>query len=243
MNFQRALSMRLSDAATLGRLRQCAGVDAGEREDQVWLRITDASEELEADLRTLPGTRFDVLPDGQLVPHGNLTPQGYLPELHWSDLRSWIQIDVSAPTLSGVSPGPTTLQVVRGGCAGEANVLLTSMETWRDYALHAAQVRLDALTFATSDDGQVVVRGTPCPPIAGVRYVEREGIAVAAGWTHRPQIDSEVMAHGLGLEAGDIAMFHADNSWDLIRDGELVRASRTAVRASTEAQGGGDERT
>ncbi len=235
MSGEQILSMQHSDAASLGRLRRRAGVEVGVCEDTVWVRVANPSDELDRELRTLPGMRFNVLPDQQLVQFGGLTPTGYLPNISWTDLATWMQVAISPPAFGGAAPDRLAVQMVRGGVASEANVLLTSVGAWRDYALTAPQVRLDVLSFAISDDGQTVIRGTPSPPIAGVRYVEQRGIAAEAGWTWRPHVDADVLAAVIQLEGDDLALLHADGSWDLIHETDFARASRSAARQSTEA--------
>ena len=57
------------------------------------------------------------------------------------------------------------LRLVRSNVEKEANVLLVELRAWRNYAATAPRIRLLHLSFAVSDDGQVVIRGLPLPPL------------------------------------------------------------------------------
>jgi len=208
-----------------------------EREERVWLRGRVAGDGIDETtdlaLRTLPGVRrYDVLPDGQLLPLGKTVPKGYLPKGTWVNLRKWMTIRLPTAGFSGAVSERVGLKLVRCHVPAEANVLLTTSTAWEEYASSAPQVRLDRLAFAVADDSRVVVRGTPLPPIRGIRFVQRNALAVPAGWTWTPAVDADVVSELLELERDDLALMHADGSWDCIRGDEFVRASRSAVRIS-----------
>jgi hypothetical protein len=230
-----AIRMHLDDVTTLGRLRKRSGIEVCERPDAIWVRAQEITDQLEADFRALPGSRFTVLADRQLVRFGNQVPQGYLPEEPWLALAKWLNVDVEQEGFSGAVQKKVPLQLVRGGPVAEANLLLTSLEGWQHHAIHAPQIRLDRWSFAINGDAQVVVRGTPLPPLPGVRLVERSGVAVEAGWMWTPSVEPKVLSQALGLETGDLAILHADETWDHLRQGDFVRATRSAVRLSAEA--------
>jgi hypothetical protein len=126
------------------------------------------------------------------------------------------------------------LRMVRSPSLSEANLLLTTLCDWRNWTGTAAQVRLNKLAFAVSRGGDVVVRGEPAPPLPGTRFVERQGVAAAAGCRWQPAMDVEVVRKLLGLAEGDCALLHADGKWELIPAADFVRASRSAVRRTAE---------
>ena len=235
MNVQRALCMQVSDVASLGRLRRRSGVEVCECQDAVWLRVREITDELEADMRTLPGTRFTVLPDGQLVGFGKLVPKGQLPDDDWIELAQWMAVGVDSAALSGKVNERIKLRVVRGGPVGEPNMIVTRHDIWQRFAVLAPQVRLDRWAFASSGGSGVVVRGTPPPPVKGLRFVEISGVAVQAGWTWVPPVAPDVLSKVLGLASDDVALLYANGNWDHIRGDDFVRTTRSAVRLSGEA--------
>lgn len=221
-------------AETLGRVCNRAELSIGETEQHLWVRWEQEKAALDGDLLSLPAVRFAVLEDGQLIERGRSVPLGYLPEVAWTPIAEWMTIQIEAPALAATIPAPVRLQMRTSDAVQESSVLVASRHTWRDYAETAPQVRLNRLVFAQNGDQEVIVRGTPLPPIAGTYFVEQAGVAAVAGWTWSPPIAAEVLARSLQISGDDLALLHADGSWEAIRGEEFVRATRTAVRASTQ---------
>ena len=193
MNATWAVRMAIADARTLARLRSRHGLEVCLQEDTIWLRGRDSDEELAKKLRSLPGERFAVLPDGQLVPDGCRVPKGHLPESPWASLSQTVSVEIETPALGAESRDRVAVRLVRGGETREANLLLTTLDTWTTYAETAPLVRLEPLAFAVNGVGDVLVRGVPLPPLPGVRLVEEKGIAVPCGWTWEPAVDADVL--------------------------------------------------
>ena len=229
-----AIALPPDEAGTLGPLRCRGEIEVCAQPEAVWLRGPSGDEALELNLRALPGRRFDVLADNQLVAVGATVPLGYCPEGPWIALRKWMTLALPPAALSGTPGGMISLRLERGGPVREANVMLTQADAWRRYAADAPQVRLHALAFAMSDAAYVLVRGAPLPPIAGRRFVEQQGVAIPAGYTWSPALDNKVVRQSLRLETGDLAVVQADGSWDRVRGDDFVRATRSAVRLSTQ---------
>jgi hypothetical protein len=227
-----AVCIPIDRADSIGPLRRAPGVEACELGQSVWLRGSRRDEALEKAILALPGRRFQVLSDGQLTPAGALVPHGRLPDGPWMPVSQWLSIDVEPAAFAARVEEKVALRLVRGGPPQESNVLLTSADAWSRYAVAAPQVRLDRWAFAMDDRGNVLVRGTPLPPLGGVRFVERNGVAAPAGWTWRPAIDASVLQKVLRLADGDLALFHTDGSWDRLAADGFVRATRSAVRLS-----------
>ncbi len=228
-----AVCLLRSDAGSLGRLWQIAGIEVCENARNVWLRGHNFDETTDNTLRTLPGVRrFTVLPDQQLIPFGNAVPKGFLPEGTWTGLREWMSIQLPTAGFSGVCTNKIVLELIRCHIPSEPNVLVTTWATWSDYAKEAAQVRLDPLSFAMTNGERVTIRGTPLPPIRGRRFVQRQGIAAPVGWTWTPPVDADVVREILRLETNDMALLQANGAWEHILADEFVQASRSAVRIS-----------
>jgi hypothetical protein len=111
-------------------------------------------------------------------------------------------------------------------------VLWTTLAAWHDWAERAGQVRLDRLAFAVKSASEVVVRGSPVPPIPGRRFVQTGGVAVEAGWACSPPLDADVVGELLGLAPHDLALLHPDGNFDHVPAESFVRATRSAVRMS-----------
>jgi len=221
--------------ASLGRLRLVPRLSVCEQAEEIWLQGEGGDESLEAALRGLPGgRRFSVLADRQLLADGARVPHGYLPEGPWHPLAEWLGVTLDPAGLAGKIAEGVPVHLVRSSSPRAANVLLLALETWQEYGASAPQVRLERWSFAVSDDKAVIVRGLPLPPLPGQAFVEREGVAVPAGWDWSPPVEPAVLRDVLGLTAGDLALLHTDGAWERIPADAFVRAVRSAIRLSGE---------
>jgi hypothetical protein len=214
-------------------LRLRPDVQVCDAPDAVWLRGGNMTEDLDLDLRKLPGgRRFRLGPDGRLTAAGARVPKGRLPDSGWQSLSAWLKPDPQPAALAGEVTQRVPLTLVRTSHEQSPGVLVTPLETWADYATTAPAVRLRPLRFAASADGRAVVWGDPLPPVPGRRYVEREGVAVPAGWAWSPAVEPAVVRDLLGLAAGDLALFDEDGTYELVAAGGFARATRSGVRAT-----------
>ncbi|MGA2258797.1 MAG: hypothetical protein ABSG53_29370 [Thermoguttaceae bacterium] len=230
-----AICLGRADPAAVGRLRQVADIEVCERPDQIWLRGPTLDEKLHRRIAAVPGAqRFYVLPDGQLQPVASQLPKDRLPSGPWVPLPKWLALGLPPAGLAGRSNKRTPMVLVRSAHSETTSVLLTTIDRWEAYAVQAPQLRLDCWHFAVADDGRVVVRGAPLPPLPGQRWVDREGIAVPAGWRWSPPVDAAIVRAAFGLEPSDFVLWQTDGTWQRIRAADFVPASRAAVRASAE---------
>jgi hypothetical protein len=141
-------------------------------------------------------------------------------------------VELPLAALAGEPGSKASLAMVRCHVPKDSNVLWTIASAWHEWALSASQVRLRNLAFAATADSEVVVRGTPMPPIKGRRFVECDGVAVEAGWTWSPPLDAGVVREALELARNGLALLHSDGTWDHIPAEAFVHATRSAVRMS-----------
>ncbi len=234
-----ALCMDSSKAAALGTIRNVPCVVACLQGNDVWAQGPDASDELNLQLRSLPSARrFRLLADRQLVPVGALVPRGQLPEGDWQPLAEWLGVQFPTAGFAGARPPRAALGMVRCSLPADANLLLTSLRRWTEYAIGAPQIRLDCWSFAACADERVLIRGTPLPALPGTYFTECQGVAIQAGWATDPAIDPEVLRALLKLEADDCALLFADGSWQRVAGEYFVKTTRSAVRGTLEAANG-----
>lgn len=233
MTTLQAIQLPRDQAHHLGALRLQPGFTICEQQDSVWVRVSNLPEESENTFASLPGVRYNVAADLQLTRVDQRTPSGWLPQGDWLPLAQWLRVEIDSPGYSGKQSAKAQLQLVRSESPAEANLLLTTSACWRAYAIAAPIVRLNALSFAMTAGDQLVIRGTPLPPISGTRFIEQQGVAAPAGWIWSPQLDADVIAGVLGIETNDVALLKEDGSWDHIKADDFIQATRTAVRAST----------
>ncbi|QDU59382.1 hypothetical protein Pan216_02100 [Planctomycetes bacterium Pan216] len=229
-----AVRLPRHETAMLGRLRCHRGITLHDAGESLWLRVDGEDDRRDRIILALPGDRFRVLPDGQLVRPHQLVPKGRIPEGPWHPLAEWMSVSLAPAGFAGELADRRKLTLVRGGTVRDATLLLTSVHAWRDYAASAPRVRLDPLVFAMNRSGDVIIKGSPLPPLVGTRYVERDGVAVEAGWTWEPALEPIVVAQAFGIEEGDLVLLTRDRGWQHLGAGDFVRATRQAARASFE---------
>ena len=223
------------ELSQIGRLWDVARVEVCAQPDAVWVRGSLISAEVEEILRGfLSGKRFLVLPDGQIQSPKDRVPRGYLPAGPWTALRDWMTVGMPPAALPGRCDARLQLKLIPTTQVKDPDILVTHIEAWVAYGSQIAQVRLDRLLFAMAGDGSVLVRGRPLPSMPGKRLVECDGIAVPAGLTWSPAVEGAVLRTLFGLEPGDLAVLEPDGSWYRIRANWFVRATRQAIRTSSD---------
>lgn len=230
-----AARLPISARDALAWLRRQPGLEVHEQEATFWLR--GQGEALHDHVLVLPGVAFfHVDAERQLIPRGKLVPDGRLPDGPWQPLDRWLPVALPTPAWPGTAGAPLAISVVPSTEERQANVLLTAWETWQNYAVTAPQVRLRQWQFAATTN-QAVIRGAPLPPLPGNLFCETDGIAVQAGYHWSPPIDAAIIRAVLKLEKGDLALLHADGSWELLRHSQFAAATRSAVRLTQKAMG------
>lgn len=224
-------------AAALARLRGNAALGVCETAEGLWLRGPQLDETLDRQLRLIPGgRRFAVVDEGQLVAEGNLVPLGRVPEGPWALLSEWLEVSLPAANMPAAVARPAvSLMLVPATVERDPALLETTLAQLMEYAATAPLWRIERWTLAATQDGSVIVRGTPLPPLPGTQWVLDQGIATPAGLTWSPPVDADVVQQMLGLADGEISLLRADGTCDRIAADHWVRASRSAIRGTLEA--------
>lgn len=226
-----AIRVKRQGIEGLSSLRRLPGIEVLDLGSDVWLRGKEPDEVLWRHLLGLPHAElFTLLDDGQLIPHGCRVPQGRLPEGTWQALSRWLGVKLEPAALAGRLTDVVALRLVPSTIEHPAAVLVTSSEAWTTFAQEAPQVRLSCLRFARGTSSDVVIRGTPLPPLPGRRYCESDGIAIEAGWAWSPSVEAKVLSRLFKLSANALVLLHADGTWDHLRADDFVAASRSAAR-------------
>jgi hypothetical protein len=127
---------------------------------------------------------------------------------------------------------------VRSGEEREPSLLLTNLEEFNGFAVTAAQVRLERLQFAADDQGRVLVRGEPLPPLPGRRFVLHGSVAVPAGLAWHPAVSAEVLARRFGVSVDALVVWNEDGTITRLHAEQFVPATRSAARMTAQALAG-----
>ena len=233
----------MAEVAAVAAIRLTAGVRACVVGEELWLRGEEAGEEIEGALdRVAPAGWYSVMADGGLVARGRLLPEGYLPQAEWVPLVELVRPVVESGALPGTVGSRVGVRLVRSSEEVGANVLVTTLAAFAEYAEGAPAVRLERLRFAC-DGERVVIWGAPLPPLPGERLAERAGVAAPCGFAWRPAVDAGSLRRVLGLAEGELALLAVSGSWQRVGAEAFVKARRSAVRftAARGAAGVGGE--
>lgn len=216
----------------LGRLRSTPGVSIGIDQQTLWIRGDQLDDRLSRQLRSIPDAeRFRVLEGGgQLAYWDESVPREFVPDVVWRPLVEWMELRLPVPAFVAEVQETVSVSLVRAQEVQEANWMMTEWGLWRDYAIPASQIRLNRWSFAVSSAHEVIVRGTPLPPIPGRRFIERQGIAILSGWRTDPPLQPNSLRAIWKVSQSDIVIWNPDRSPELISESAFVRATRSAIR-------------
>ena len=233
MNFPWVICLLEKDASALASLRLIQGLEAGAENQFVWLRGQRGDEGLGRRLSALPAHgRFEWLPDDRLRRLERRIPSERLPPLRWQPLNIWLQVQFPTGAMPASEPKPVSLQLVRSAEERDAELLVTRLDEWVQFARQAPLVRLDRLQFAVDASGRVLVRGKPLPPLPGGRFVLHGNIAVPAGFTWQPAVGQDVLIRAFGIGSDALALWEENGTIAPLHLEQFVPATRSAVRAT-----------
>ncbi len=236
MSFDWAITIAREDARCLGSLRLAPGVEIGEGPELLWLRGKQGDEQFQANLACLPAiTRYEWLAPETLRPVDRRIAAERLPNLNWQPLQTWMLVESPASALPADTPPARLLQLVRSTDEREADLLLTSLKELQEFSAQVAEVRLRPLQFAANDRGEVIVRGSPLPPLPGRRFVLHDCIGVPAGFSWAPAVALEVVARCLRAPGDGLVLWCEDNTIRRLQAELFVQASRSALWATVRA--------
>src|SRR5215471_18543729 len=159
------LTGRASDIAAL---RLLPNIEFAEVGGAFWLRGSKLDEDLEHELKKIPGlSRFDLLPSDRLRPVGSRIPDRTLPPGIWRPIKQAVLGTLPVAALCGESTQKVPVGLIRTREEQAAFALLLTLEQWVEYAGCAAQVRLAPLRFAAAEHREVLVLGSPLPALPG----------------------------------------------------------------------------
>lgn len=217
--------------AALGAVRCLLGLTAAIDKDELWLRGIPYPEKTDPLIQQLPALHTWLLNDqAQLFPIGKLTPVATLKQLHWISLAELLPVTLPVSGMPALPPMPEPLQLARSAESQSGNVLLTTFDTWQQYANTASAARLRQLSFAVSADGQALIMGLPLPPIPGQEYVLQQQLLLPAGYCFTPPGIASIVSQQLNPAQTDFLLFRTNGIWERIPTTAFVKADRSAVR-------------
>lgn len=226
----------MEDAALLAALRLVPGIEVAEADKTIWLRGKHCDEHLGTRLAVLPASgRFEWMAPNRLRRIDQRIPSACLPELRWLPLDAWLRVDVAVAAMPAHGPERVPLQLARSTEEREPELLLTNLKSLKDFAATAARIRLEHLRFAVNAAGDVLLRGTPLPPLTGRRFALHGGIAVPAGFSWQPAVGADVLARSFGVSGDALLVWNEDGTVTRLHTEQFIPLTRSAVLATDQA--------
>jgi len=233
VNFPWAISLGREDAASLAALRLNPGLEVGAAAGFVWLRGNRGDKHLDAMLAALPARgRYERIAPNQLRRIDQRIPSSRLPEITWTPLQAWLQVEMPVPALPAYGPRRAPLMLARSVEERAPGLLLATLEDLKQFAATAAKVRLDRLQFAASPSGEALVRGSPLPPLPGRRFVLRGRVATPSGFSWQPAVGVDALEQAFGVSGDTLLVWTEDGTVTSLRGEQFVPLTRGALAAT-----------
>lgn len=222
-----------ASTTSLGPHRTRAGWEICEDGAHIWLRIPD---EAEAQTATLPAlARYRIDSRQRLITLNATLPVGLSPVGPWQSLTEFLTVPPPSPLLPGRTPGKLEINLSRSSREVEPAALLADLSALLPWAESASRLRLARLTFASTNDSRVLVRGTPLPPVPGSAHYVQGRLALPCGWELTPPLLPAWVEESLALPAGAIALLLPDGGIEMLGQESFTQLSLAALRRTHEA--------
>jgi hypothetical protein len=121
-----------------------------------------------------------------------------------------------------------------GAAFRDAALMILPFETFFQWVLSAAAVRLSRLRFAVSDDTRACIVGQPLPSLPGENWCVENGVATPAGYALPKGVSAPLVAAKMKLAPGEIVLLHPDGSSERLPAEGFLEVTRSALRATAE---------
>ncbi|MCU0434645.1 MAG: hypothetical protein MUC87_14415 [Bacteroidia bacterium] len=224
---------RIGELGTVRVLPQLKGA----LHNGVWWIGDEAEETDERLLKIGFDARLVVGRDELLFPEGSITPTGQLPALEWKLLSELFPLELPVSAMAGKTEEAVEVKLVPSETPREARVLLTNFFLWKEFCETAPQLRLERLSFAASQNGQVLVGGDILPALPGTEFWARGPLLIPAGYDLEWPALEKLLIHKLVPDGDAFVLLHPNGSAELVPRIMLVPASRSGVRRMGEKGG------
>jgi hypothetical protein len=231
------LKLDRKDERPLFRLRTESRLEVAETKSFLWVRANQVDKALQQQLKALPSIGTYRLEQGLLFPEGGSVPTGSLPtSLKWQAVGDWVTPEPPPSVMPPLkAPEPAwSLELVKATQEQAVVALLVKADAWFDYVETAPKARLDALSFALSDDKRALIIGQPLPPLPGQLYWQVEQLLLPAGWSLAHPVLGPLLSQSMSPKSGGYALVHDHKNWEVIPFANVIAADRASVRLSSQ---------
>lgn len=218
---------------SLGAVRCLPGLQVAAGENGIWIKCGGVPAAYHTQLLQLPAQKTYVMDDaGRLFYEGASTPVDVLKGVSWQPINQFIPVEVPVAAMPATLKKQALLKIVPSGNEREADAILTTLATWKQFAVEAPLARLQPLKFAVAEDGAVFVWGRPLPAIPGKPLWLQHNLAIPCGFDVEWPLLAPSIAEKMGAKK-HVILFKEDSTYETIAHEFFVPATRSAVRMTT----------
>lgn len=227
-------TMDKKDAHSLGNIRCMPDIKVAADENYIWLRVFYDRGGPDKNIVQLPVQHsYHIDENDLLFTPGGLTPVAILPQLDWQPVAGFVSIQIPVAALPGKLEEAAITKLITSATTKKSNALLTSLLHWKAYAETAPATRLAPLKFAVSENNQVLIMGTPLPPIPGKEYWIMDDILLPCGYNLEIPMAAPFISNKLNPDKDGLLLFDEHGHCEKIDLAYVVPAKRSAVRLTT----------
>lgn len=215
---------------TLGTLRDMPGLWVA-KEEFLYVRGIDPGSMQDIRIKQLPVLHSYRVDEAQrLFPLDGVTPVGKIKLLNWQPIYEFITLELPVSAIPCRPGTKLPVRIIKSDTTREGCALMTKLATWKAYAASAPAIRLEQLEFAVAANEDVLIMGTPLPPVQGNELYKENNILLPAGFAFEVPLLSSIIQQKFNPANDFVLLFTASGEWHKIPSSLFVRASRSAVR-------------
>lgn len=193
----------------IGNIRTVEGWFACKRDHLIWLKGPLNNGRNQVSVSSLPVlVSYELDEQNRLFPKGKLTPVDQLEGWEWEKLSDFMGVEMPVSAIPAQQSASLPIGMLRNENPYPAFALQTSFAIWKDYVDSAPLVRLQALIFAVSSLGEVLIIGKPLPAIPGKNYWLNGNLLVPAGFDFDPPFLGKLLNQKLGNQIPSYILFN-----------------------------------
>lgn len=169
---------------SLATVRDIDLLSIAEDQEDIWVRGIQEDHDLVNRLYQIRFTTKFFLRGNYLFTKSNQTPERVFFKATWVPIKSYIPVRLPIAALKGISTDYKIDFKLKKTTQLEPSVgILTNRDAIKEYIIDAPAFRYNQLTFASSDDNQVLILGTPLLPIKGQEIWAYKNVLIPNGYT------------------------------------------------------------
>jgi len=225
------LKLDRKDLEALAMVRCIEGLQAVIDDQCIWLRGITSLDSMDKRLKQLPIKNTYVVDEqDHLFFPGGLTPVDTLKPLQWLPLNELIKVDSPVAALPGKTSERVAIKLIVSDQEKKGEALITTLDIWKAYAETAPAVRLQAIQFAVSENGEVLIIGNPLPPLPGKEYWIDQGVLLPCGFEFEIPLAATFVNSRMNENNYAVIVFDTAGNWQQIDKAFFVQGKRSAVR-------------